>query len=54
MSELSIMRTVFMLATSRTFPNTTCLPSNQSHFVQVTKNWHPLVLGPELAYSYIK
>lgn len=34
---------------SITFPNTTCLLSSQSHFVQVRKNWQPLVFGPELA-----
>ena len=34
-------------APSRTFPNTTCLPSNQGVFTVVMKNWDPLVLGPE-------
>lgn len=32
-----------------TFPKTTCLPSSQSHFWHVMKNWHPFELGPELA-----
>lgn len=51
---------------SITFPNTTCFPSKKSHFAVVMKNyrgwneswssmidkltWHPLVLGPELAW----
>ena len=33
-------------APSRTFPNTTCLPSNQGVLTVVMKNWDPLVLGP--------
>ena len=33
----------------RTLPNTTCFPSSHSHLPHVTKNWHPLVLGPLFA-----
>lgn len=34
-------------------PKTTCFPSNQSHLVQVMKNWQPLVPGPLFAYYKI-
>src|SRR5690606_6499183 len=34
---------------SVTLPNTVCLPSSQSVFTWVMKNWLPLVLGPALA-----
>ena len=34
---------------SMTLPKTTCFPSRKSHFAVVMKNWHPFVLGPELA-----
>lgn len=32
-----------------TFPNTTCLPSNQAVSLKHRKNYDPLVFGPELA-----
>jgi hypothetical protein len=45
----SHFRTVNMLSASKTWPNTTCLPSSQSALPQVIKNWHPFVFGPLLA-----
>ena len=42
-------RTTSMDSESNTLPNTTCLPSSQSHFSQVIKNWQPLVFGPLFA-----
>lgn len=44
----SIFNTIRSLLIS-TFPNTTCLPSNQEVLTVVTKNWQPLEFGPELA-----
>lgn len=44
-----LVRSIFS-TTSRpsiTFPNTTCLPSRWGVGTVVTKNWEPLVLGPE-------
>ena len=35
-------------------PNTTCLASKKSHFVDVIKNWHPLLSFPLLALKNMK
>lgn len=47
-ATFSILRTT-RSESPRTLPNTVCLPSNQSHLLQVMKNWQPFVFGPELA-----
>ena len=44
----SIFRTI-SIPSSMTLPNTTCLESKKSHFVQVRKNWQPFVFLPEFA-----
>lgn len=48
-SRFPILRTISMLSSSKTFPNTTCLPSNHGVFARVMKNCEPFVLGPLLA-----
>merc|ERR550519_1035607 len=47
--KASILLTILKLSWSSILPKTTCLPSNQSVFTVVMKNWAPLVFGPELA-----
>merc|ERR1712217_848955 len=48
-ATFSILRTTSIDAGSKTWPNTTCLLSSQSHLLQVMKNWQPLELAPLLA-----
>lgn len=45
--HLSILSTISKPST--TLPNTTCFPSKCGKSLQQIKNWHPLLLGPELA-----
>ena len=48
---LEMVCTTSMPLTTR--PNTVCLLSSQGVGTTVTKNWDPLVLGPELAIDKV-
>lgn len=49
----STILTTFILSSSATCPNATCLLSNHDAGAQVMKNWQPFVFGPELAMESI-